>query len=188
MTRRKGTLRTALQGAAFLAVLWLPFAHVASAGGGPAPAGSGEAERRPAPTGSGKDGEKKPAGDSERPAPSDTSKEDDATTEVRARPAPKPTVAAGDVVFGNAAVFSTPAEVDVDKVFEAIPEYREIREKQLGAGDARHALLIGKASRRFRCSLKKAAKAAGYDLVARRGTVKSAAEVPDITQDVIDRL
>jgi Skp family chaperone for outer membrane proteins len=45
-----------------------------------------------------------------------------------------------------------------------------------------------KASRRFTGAVRKAARAGRYDLVAKLGSVENVADVPDITQDVIDRL
>ena len=37
-------------------------------------------------------------------------------------------------------------------------------------------------------TVRKAARAAGHDLVARKGSVRGVETVPDITQSVIDRL
>lgn len=100
----------------------------------------------------------------------------------------KPTVEATDTLYGNSAVFSKPSEVDVDMVFEKIDEYRQIKDKGIETSDPQHAILLGKASRKFNCAVKKAAKAGRYDLVAKKGTVHGLADVPDLTSDVIDRL
>ena len=100
----------------------------------------------------------------------------------------KPTVDAAAVYFGNASNFHKPAEVDTNAVWAEIPEYKKILEDDLEAGTARYELLMEKASRRFTDAIRKAARAGKYDLVARSGSVKNVTDVPDLTQDVIDRL
>ena len=100
----------------------------------------------------------------------------------------KPSVDASAVYFGNASNFHKPAEVDTNAVWAEIPEYKKILEDDLEAGSARYELLMEKASRRFTDAIRKAARAGKYDLVARSGSVKNVADVPDLTQDVIDRL
>jgi hypothetical protein len=102
--------------------------------------------------------------------------------------AEKPSVDAADVYLGNAANFRKPAEVDANAVYAEIPSYKKILEDDVEPGSARYELLMTKASRRFKSALRKVARAGGYDLVARLGSVKNAPDVPDITQDVIDHL
>jgi hypothetical protein len=102
--------------------------------------------------------------------------------------AKKPKVDASAVYFGNASAFHKPAEVDTNAVWAEISEYKKILEDDLEAGSARYELLMEKASRRFSDAVRKAARSGGYDLVARSGSVENVADVPDITQDVIDLL
>ena len=102
--------------------------------------------------------------------------------------AERPTVDASDVYLGNAATFRKPAEVDSDAVYRAIPEYQKIVAEDVEPGSATYELLMDKASKRFKAALRKVARAGGYDLVARSASIQNATDVPDITQDVIDRL
>lgn len=101
---------------------------------------------------------------------------------------PKKSVEAADVYLGDARKWDKPAEVDADKVYAKIDEYKEIVEKGLKADDPKYEILMSKASKRFTCAVKKAAKDGGYDLVARIGSVKGVDAVPDITSDVIAKL
>lgn len=101
---------------------------------------------------------------------------------------PKKTVEAADVYVGDARKWDKPAEVDADKVYAKIDEYKEIVEKGLKPDDPKYEILMSKASKRFTCAVKKAAKDGGYDLVARIGAVKGVDSVPDITSDAIAKL
>jgi hypothetical protein len=101
---------------------------------------------------------------------------------------PKKSVAAADVYYGDAARWQKPAEVDPDAVYAKIDEYKEIVDQGLKPGDAKYEILIGKASKRFTCAVKKAAKDGKYDLVARTGAVKGVENVPDITTEVVAKL
>jgi Skp family chaperone for outer membrane proteins len=93
-----------------------------------------------------------------------------------------------DVYVGDAKKWDKPAEVDADKVYAKIDEYKQIIDDGLKPGDAKYEILIAKASKRFCAAVKKAAKDGGYDLVAKIGAVKNAGTVPDITSDVIAAL
>lgn len=100
----------------------------------------------------------------------------------------KPSVDSADVYLGNSNNFRKPAEVDADAVYREIPEYKKILEDDIEPGSTRYELLLNKASKRFKCALRKVARDGSYDLVARSGSVKNAKDVPDVTQDVIDQL
>jgi hypothetical protein len=101
---------------------------------------------------------------------------------------PKKSVDPADVYYGDATKWEKPAEVDADKVYANIDEYKEIIDKGLKPGDAKYEILMCKASKKFSKAVKKTAKDAGYDLVARKGSVKGVESVPDITSDVVSNL
>ncbi len=100
----------------------------------------------------------------------------------------KATVDKASVYWGDAKAFKKPAEVDADRVYAEIAEYKKIRDDDLKPGSVQYELLLSKASRRFLAAVKKAAKKHGYDLVAMPGSVKNADSVADISQYVIDAL
>lgn len=101
---------------------------------------------------------------------------------------PKKSVDPADVYVGDARKWDKPAEVDADAVYAKIDEYKEIVEKGLKADDPKYEILLAKASKRFSCAVKKAAKDGGYDLVAKIGSVKGVESVPNITDDAIAKL
>lgn len=101
---------------------------------------------------------------------------------------PKKSVDAKDVYVGDAAKWEKPAEVDAAKIYAKIDEYKEIVDKGIKPDDPKYDLLMCKASKRFRCALKKAAKDGSYDIVAKIGTVKGVDGVPDITSTAIEKL
>lgn len=113
---------------------------------------------------------------------------DDTKEEKKEPEKPKKSVAASDVYFGDSREWAKPAEVDPDQVYAKIDEYKEILDKGLKAGDPKYELLMCKASKRFSCAVRKAAKDGSYDLVAKNGSVKGVDSVPDITADVIAKL
>jgi hypothetical protein len=94
------------------------------------------------------------------------------------------------IYHGRADSFATPAVIERDKVFGAIPEYRQIREEGLTRDDARYWILLQKANDVFREAVVRAAEAGGYDLIAEKGTVrprgKGAESPPVITPEVIE--
>ena len=111
-----------------------------------------------------------------------------ATEEKKEEEKPKKSVDPGAVYFGDAKKWDKPAEVDADKVYGKIDEYKQIVEQGLKPGDAKYEILMTKASTKFTCAVKKAAKDGSYDLVARLGSVKGVESVPNITDDVIAKL
>lgn len=100
----------------------------------------------------------------------------------------KKSVDKADVYVGDAAKWDKPAEVDADRIYAKIDEYKEIVDGKLKPDDPKYELLMCKASKRFRCAVKKAAKNGSYDLVAKIGAVKGVSSVPDITSDAIEKL
>jgi hypothetical protein len=101
---------------------------------------------------------------------------------------PKKSVDADDVYVGDAKKWDKPAEVDADKVYAKIDEYKQIVDGGLKPGDAKYEILMCKASKRFYAAVKKSAKDGGYDLVAKIGAVKGVSTPPDVTSDAIANL
>lgn len=98
----------------------------------------------------------------------------------------------GAIYFGNCRLFTKPCVVKADKVYRAIPEYREILDKGLTDKDVQYHFLMKKASEKFLDAVKRAAKEVSVDIVGEIGSIKSAktgvAEPTDRTDDVISRL
>lgn len=102
--------------------------------------------------------------------------------------APKKSVDAEAVYFGDAREWAKPAEVDADAVYAQIEEYKRIVEEKIESSDPKYGVLMTKARKRFLAALRAVAKDAGYDLIARVGSVKGVESVPVVTQDVIAKL
>jgi len=96
------------------------------------------------------------------------------------------------VYVGNPRLFKKPCAVSSDKVYRAIPEYREILEQGLTDKDVRYHFLMKKASEKFGKAVGAVSKDLGYDLVAGTGAVEPANDstpaVPDETDAAIARL
>ena len=96
------------------------------------------------------------------------------------------------VYFGNPRLFRKPCEVSADRVYRAIPEYREILDKNLTEKDVRYHFLMKKASEKFAAAVKALARDLSHDLVAGTGAVQrnatDAPPVPDATDATIQRL
>ena len=100
----------------------------------------------------------------------------------------KKSVEPADVYVGDSKKWDKPAEVDADKIYAKIDEYKQVLDDGLKPGDAKYEILMSKATKRFCGAVKKAAKDGGYDLVAKIGSVKGVATPPDITADAIKAL
>jgi hypothetical protein len=100
-----------------------------------------------------------------------------------------PVVDATQVYYGDPRATKKPAVVDADKVFGEIPEYKKIRDDGLTEKDARYAVLLHKATCKFKKAVKKAAEKGAYDLVANTGAVTwEGHDIPDVTDDALGAL
>ena len=90
------------------------------------------------------------------------------------------------IYYGDAATAQVPAVIVQQRVMEKIAEYQEIKRRGLTDKDAEYYLLLQKAVTKFKCAVKKAAKAEKKDLVAEVGAIEIPGEtIPDITDRVI---
>jgi hypothetical protein len=90
------------------------------------------------------------------------------------------------VYYGTLEGAKKPAELVALKVFDEIPEYRWIKEKNLMMDDPEYFILLQKANARFFAAVKRAAQAAAFDAVAEKGSLPG--PVPDLTRQTIDAL
>ncbi len=92
------------------------------------------------------------------------------------------------VLSGEASNCSRPATVDLEKVAEATPEYKEIKAHSLDEGSARYGLLMKAMMKRIKDACRSAAADAGHDLVVRGGDIQNdkGLTVSDLTDKVIE--
>ena len=96
------------------------------------------------------------------------------------------------VYLGNPRLFKKPCVVSADKVYRAIPEYKEILDKNLTDKDVRYHFLMKKASDKFVRAIRDLARDLSYDIVAGTGAIvpdnANTPAVPDATDGAISRL
>lgn len=87
------------------------------------------------------------------------------------------------------AKFKKPAVLVSATVFDAIPEWQEIKKKGLKKDDPEYHLLHKRASDKFCTAIKKVATASGYDIIAETGAIdcKNCTAV-EITSEVVGNL
>ena len=92
------------------------------------------------------------------------------------------------VLFGESSNCSKPATIDVEKVAEKTPEYKEIQAQGLAEDSARYKLLMSAMLKRIKEACKAVAEDQGNDLVVRDGDISNAKGLTqsDLTTKVVD--
>ena len=88
---------------------------------------------------------------------------------VQAEAIEKDQIDASQIYFGSPLSFENPAEVDVEAVIAATPEYQEIQKRKLDQGTGKYWILRGQASNRALRAISDAAEDSDYDLIAEMG-------------------
>jgi Skp family chaperone for outer membrane proteins len=91
------------------------------------------------------------------------------------------------VMYGEASNCSKPAAIDVAKVAEKTPEWKEIKSQGLAEDSARYKLLMSAMLKRIKEACKEVAEDQGHDLVVRQGDIQNARGMTeaDVTDKVI---
>ena len=92
------------------------------------------------------------------------------------------------VYYGKLDGAKKPAEVEAIKVFQAIPEFKEIVDRGLSKGDPEYFALLNKANTKFFNAVRKAAQDSDRDVVVEKGSSSFEGEVTDLTQKAIDSI
>ena len=96
------------------------------------------------------------------------------------------------IYHGRANFVRRPCSVSADRIYEAIPEYREIQRTGISRDNPRWHLLMKKASERFNAAVQAMARKHGHDLVAERGVCRAnrdgVSAPPDRTDEVLEEL
>ena len=104
---------------------------------------------------------------------------------------PKDKVDESKIYHGSASSFEKAAEVDIDKVLEATPEYQEISKDKVKRDTGKYWLLQGDASNRVIKAIKEVAEKTDFDLIAEKGylgKLKPPVESEDITKLVVEKI
>ena len=85
--------------------------------------------------------------------------------------------------------YKSPAILKTATVFNAIPEWKTIKRKNLTDKDAEYHLLLKTANDKFNKAVSKVQKAKSYDIIAETGAIKCEKITPaEITTDVVNAL
>ncbi len=104
---------------------------------------------------------------------------------------PKDQVDASQIYYGSPSTFDNAAEVDIETVIAATPEYQEIVKKKIDQGTGKYWILQGQASNRALRAISDVAAEMDYDLIAEQGYLENL-DPPigceDITELVVSKL
>ena len=104
---------------------------------------------------------------------------------------PKDQVDASQIYYGSPSSFDNAAEVDIETVNVANPEYQEITKKKLDQGTGKYWILKVEASNRALRAISDVAAEMDYDLIAEQGYLENL-DPPigceDITELVVSKL
>lgn len=92
------------------------------------------------------------------------------------------------IFFGNPASFSKAAEIDVEALTIATPEFQEIKRKKLKKGTGKYWILRSNATDRAHRAIQKLAQELDYDLIANEGYLgylQTPIECDNITKQAI---
>lgn len=95
------------------------------------------------------------------------------------------------ILYGSAAEFDYPAEVDMDTAMQATPEYQEIIKKKIENGTGKYWILVSEGSDRVHRAIADVGRATEYDLIAEKGylgKLDPPVDCEDITAAIIDRI
>lgn len=92
------------------------------------------------------------------------------------------------VLFGESSNCSKPATIDIEKVAEKTPEYKEMKAQGLAEDSSRYKLLASAMLKRIKEACKAVAEDQGNDLVVRFGDVSNAKGLSesDLTTKVVE--
>lgn len=94
-----------------------------------------------------------------------------------------------DLSTGDKVEKKKPGVISSRRVFDATPEYADIKRRALDQNSAEYLLLIKRASDRFQSAVTRCVDRGSYDLIAESGAVSvETGELADITDEVIKGL
>lgn len=82
---------------------------------------------------------------------------------------PPDDIESDQIFFGNPSSFSKPAEIDVEALIIATPEYQEIKRKKINKGTGKYWILRSNATDRAHRAILQLAEDLEYDFIANEG-------------------
>lgn len=91
------------------------------------------------------------------------------------------------IYHGDPDDYTKPGVISASKVYDEIPEYKEIKEKGLTPADPKYWILMKKADKTCKKALEQTETEHGFDLIGEVGSIKiKGKKVPDITKKVVE--
>ena len=104
---------------------------------------------------------------------------------------PKDQIDASQIYSGSPSSFENPAEVDIETVIVATPEYQEITKDKIKPDTGKYWILQGDASNRALNAISEVVAETDYDLIAEQGYLdglEPSIACEDITELVVSKL
>jgi hypothetical protein len=101
---------------------------------------------------------------------------------------PPAEIESDQIFYGNAASFSAPAEIDVEALVIATPEYQEIKKKKIDKGTGKYWILRSNATDRAHRAINQLATELEFDLIANEsylGSLSTPIKCENITKEAI---
>jgi hypothetical protein len=98
-------------------------------------------------------------------------------------------IESSQIFYGNASNFSNPAEIDVEALIKATPEYKEIKRKKIDQGTGKYWILRSNATDRAHRAILQLAEDLEYDFIANEGYLGSLStpiECDNLTEQAIE--
>ncbi|MFB3897037.1 MAG: hypothetical protein ACE14V_12115 [bacterium] len=99
------------------------------------------------------------------------------------------TIKEDKIYYGNVKEYSSPAQLELNKVLDATKEIQRIKKEKIKSDNPLYWILMQRANEKVQTAIKKIATEKSYDLVGELGYITGFSKpIPDITQSVIDAL
>lgn len=102
---------------------------------------------------------------------------------------PPAEIVSEQIFYGNASNFSKPAEIDVESLIKATPEFKEIKKKKIDQGTGKYWILRSNATDRAHRAIRQLAEELEFDFIANEGYLSSLStpiECDNITEQAIE--
>jgi hypothetical protein len=99
------------------------------------------------------------------------------------------TVKEEKIYYGTTKEYSSPAQLELNKVLEATKECQRIKKEKIKSDNPLYWILVQRANEKVQAAIKKVATDKKYDLVGELGYITGYTKpIPEITQQVVEAL
>lgn len=91
----------------------------------------------------------------------------------------------GMVYYGDVSNYKKPAYIELGKVLQAIPAYKELLRTKYASSEPEYWMLLNDVSSQLISAFKRINRKQGYDLIGEKGFIEGE-KIPDITSQIIE--